>query len=154
MKKKSARASKTATTAPVAVDEMDTGVLQRGDGMMPIVGLGEDATARLAAIVESSTDAIIGKDLRGIVTSWNAAAENIFGYTAAEMIGQPFARLIPAERLAEEVEILRKIGAGETIKSFETVRVRKNGTTIQISATISPIRNAAGKITTNENGGD
>ncbi len=106
----------------------------------------EDATARLGAIVESSSDAIVGKDLRGIVTSWNAGAEKIFGYAAAEMIGQPVARLIPAERQAEEVEILGKIAAGETIKSFETVRVRKDGTTVPISATISPIKDAAGKI--------
>ena len=107
---------------------------------------GEEARARLAAIVESSSDAILGKDLRGIVTSWNVGAETMFGYTAAEMIGQSITRLIPAERQAEEVEILAKIGAGETIKSFDTVRVRKNGTTIRISATISPIKDAAGKI--------
>ena len=107
---------------------------------------GEDATARLAAIVESSSDAIIGKDLRGIVTSWNAGAQKVFGYTAAEMIGQPVTRLIPADRQAEEVEILGKIGAGETINSFDTVRVRKDGTTVAISATISPIKDAAGKI--------
>lgn len=107
---------------------------------------GDDATARLAAIVESSSDAIIGKDLRGIVTSWNAGAEKVFGYAAAEMIGQSIARLIPADRQAEEVEILARIGAGETIKSFDTVRVRKDGTTILISATISPIKDAAGRI--------
>ena len=106
----------------------------------------DEATARLGAIVESSSDAIVGKDLRGIVTSWNAGAEEIFGYTAAEMIGQPVVRLIPAERQAEEVEILRKIAAGETIKSFETVRVRKDGTSFPISVTVSPIKNAAGKI--------
>lgn len=106
----------------------------------------EASTARLAAIVESSTDAIVGKDLRGIVTSWNSGAELIFGYTSAEMIGQPVARLIPAERQAEEVEILRKIGAGETIKSFETIRVRKDGTKVPISVTISPIKDASGKI--------
>ena len=73
--------------------------------------------ARLAAIVESSEDAIVGKDLRGIVTSWNTGAERIFGYTAAEMIGQPFARVIPAEREDEEREILAKI-AGRAGRSF------------------------------------
>jgi len=106
----------------------------------------EESTARLAAIVESSSDAIVGKDLRGIVTSWNGGAEKIFGYTAAEMIGQPIVRLIPAERQAEETEILRRIAAGDTIQSFETVRVRKDGASVRISLTVSPIKDASGKI--------
>lgn len=106
---------------------------------------GEDATARLAAIVESSSDAIIGKDLRGIVTSWNVGAKKVFGYDASEMIGQPIVRLIPADRRDEEVEILRRVGDGETINSFETVRVRNDGTEIPIAATISPIKDAAGR---------
>ena len=105
-----------------------------------------NAGALLAAIVESSSDAIIGKDLRGIVTSWNAGAEKMFGYTAAEMIGKPVARLIPAERHAEEVRILERIGAGETIKSFDTVRVRKDGTAFPISATISAIKDRTGRV--------
>lgn len=106
----------------------------------------EHAAARLAAIVESSSDAIIGKDLRGIVTSWNAGAEMVFGYAATEMIGWPMTRLIPLDRQDEEVEILRRVGAGGTIKSFDTVRLRKDGGTIPISATISPIKDAAGNI--------
>ncbi len=106
----------------------------------------DQTTGRLAAIVESSTDAIIGKNLRGIITSWNAGAEVMFGYTAGEMIGQSITRLIPEERQQEEIEILSRITAGETIKSFDTVRLRKDGTAVPISATISPIKDATGEI--------
>jgi PAS domain S-box-containing protein len=150
MKEASAQPTKTGTVGRSPADEMDAGLLRPGDGMLPKqpgqLKDREDATARLAAIVESSSDAIIGKDLRGIVTSWNTGAETVFGYTAAEMIGQPIARLIPADRQAEEVEILGRICAGKTIRSFDTVRVRKDGSTVPISATISPIKDAAGKI--------
>ena len=102
--------------------------------------------ARLAAIVESSEDAIVGKDLRGIVTSWNTGAEQIFGYTAAEMIGQPFARVIPAEREDEETEILAKIARGERVGHFETIRIGKDGRKIDLSVTVSPIRDATGRV--------
>jgi PAS domain S-box-containing protein len=103
-------------------------------------------SARLAAIVESSDDAIVSKDLNGIVTSWNQSAERIFGYSAEEMVGQPIARLIPPERPNEEPEILGRLRRGERIDHYETVRMRKDGTRIDISVTISPIRDADGHI--------
>jgi PAS domain S-box-containing protein len=104
------------------------------------------ATASLAAIVNSSDDAIISKDLHGVITSWNQGAERLFGYTAAEAVGQPVAMLIPANRLAEEPEILARLRRGERVDHFETVRLRKSGSTLDISLTISPIRNATGAI--------
>jgi PAS domain S-box-containing protein len=104
------------------------------------------ASQRLAAIVESSDDAIVSKDLRGIVTSWNPAAERIFGYTAQEMIGRPITTIIPPELLDDETRILATIARGERIEHFETVRVRKDGERLDISLTISPIRDDAGKI--------
>jgi PAS domain S-box-containing protein len=106
----------------------------------------EMASHRLAAIVESSDDAIIGKDLRGIVTSWNAGAEREFGYAASEMIGQSIARLIPPERQQEEVKILGQIGQGKSVRHFETVRLRKDGSTFDVSVTVSAIKDSAGKI--------
>jgi PAS domain S-box-containing protein len=106
----------------------------------------ESAAARLAAIVESSDDAIIGKDLQGVVTSWNAGAERLFGYQACEMVGQPIMRLIPLERQQEEEEILSHVKRGENVKHFDTVRVRKDGSTVAISVTVSPINDSNGKI--------
>jgi len=102
--------------------------------------------ARLAAIVEGSDDAIISKDLDGRVTSWNASATRIFGYTPDEMIGQSITHLIPPELRAEEVEILAKLGRGERIDHFETVRVAKDGRRLDISVTVSPLRNHAGRV--------
>jgi PAS domain S-box-containing protein len=104
------------------------------------------ARYHLAAIVESADDAIISKDLTSIVTSWNQAACRMFGYAADEMIGQSILRLIPKELQYEEVEILRKLRAGERIEHYETTRARKNGETIQVSVTISPIRDGSGRI--------
>jgi PAS domain S-box-containing protein len=104
------------------------------------------AAARLAAIVESSTDAIISKDLNGVITSWNAGAEHIFGYTAEEAIGQSITMLIPPERAGEEPLILRRIRNGERVEPFETFRRRKDGSQINISVTISPIVDANGRI--------
>jgi len=101
---------------------------------------------RLAAIVESADDAIISKDLNGIIESWNEGAHRMFGFTSEEMIGQPMLRLIPAELHHEENEILRKLRAGERIDHFETTRVRKNGEKIEVSVTISPIKNANGEV--------
>src|SRR3954463_15591702 len=92
--------------------------------------------AQLAAIVASSDDAIVSKDLNGIVQSWNNAAERIFGYTAAEMIGQSITKLMPPERVSEEQEILAKIRQGERINHFHSVRVRKDGRAIDVSVTI------------------
>lgn len=106
----------------------------------------EAAAARLAAIVTSSDDAIIGKDLNGVVTSWNRGAEKIFGYSAQEMVGVSITRLIPRDRQNEETLILTKIKQGESIEHFETVRQTKDGRLIEVSLTASPIRDAAGKI--------
>ena len=104
------------------------------------------ATLRLAAIVKSSDDAIISKDLNGIVTSWNPSAERLFGYTAEEMIGRSITTIIPRERLSEEDEVLSRVRAGVGVDHFETVRQRKDGSSIEISLTVSPIRNARGTI--------
>ncbi len=101
---------------------------------------------RLAAIVEFSNDAIIGKTLEGIITSWNKGAERIFGYSALEAVGQPKTIVIPPDRLEEEMEILARLKRGERIDHFETVRQRKGGRLIDISLTISPIRDARGAI--------
>jgi len=106
----------------------------------------EAAAAHLSALVQSSDDAIIGKDLNGLVTSWNPGAENMFGFSAAEMIGQPIMRLIPLDRQAEELSILDKISRGENVRHFETLRLRKDGNPIQISVTVSPIRDPSGAI--------
>jgi PAS domain S-box-containing protein len=106
----------------------------------------EEASQRLAAIVESSDDAIISKDLNGIVTSWNPCAQKIFGYTAAEMIGRPILTIIPPELHATESEILATIARGERIEHFETVRLRKDGERIEISLTVSPVKDETGRI--------
>ena len=104
------------------------------------------ASQRLAAIVESSDDAIVSKDLNGIVASWNPAAERIFGYTAEEMIGRSITTIIPPELHHDETRILATIARGERIEHFETVRVRKGGERIEVSLTISPVRDESGKI--------
>ena len=101
---------------------------------------------RLVAIVDSSDDAIVSKDLDGIVTSWNQAAERMFGYTADEVVGQSITIIIPEDRLHEEQEVLRRIRRGEKVDHFETLRQHKNGTLIPISLTISPIRDANGLV--------
>jgi len=111
----------------------------------PIFRLHEPAHY-LAAIVESSDDAIISKDLNGTITSWNASAERIFGYTADEAIGSPITLIIPDSHLAEEMEIMAKIKSGEHIDHIETVRVAKDRHLITLSITISPIRDDEGKI--------
>ncbi len=105
----------------------------------------ELASLRLAAIVEFSDDAIIGKDLNSIITSWNSGAEKIFGYKAGEMVGTSIMRLIPPDRHEEEETILDRIRSGESVDHFETRRLRKDGRLIDVSITASPIRDAAGK---------
>ena len=100
----------------------------------------------MAAIIESSDDAIVSKTLDGIITSWNAAAERIFGHTADEAIGQHITLIIPEDRYQEEADIIAKISAGQRVDHFETVRKRKNGELFAIAVTISPIRNAAGTV--------
>lgn len=107
----------------------------------------QEAQRLLAAIVESADDAILSKTLEGIITSWNPAAEKLFGYTAAEMIGTPLLRIFPPDRMEEEPQILARLARGERVEHFETVRVRKDGRPIEVSATISPIRDSTGKIT-------
>jgi PAS domain S-box-containing protein len=107
----------------------------------------DEARNRLAAIVASSEDAIIGKSDTGIVTSWNVGAEKLFGYTAEEMIGRSIELLLPADRKEEETEILRHIKQGEIVKHFETVRTKKDGDLIHVSLAISPIKDSIGRIT-------
>jgi PAS domain S-box-containing protein len=104
------------------------------------------AALRLVAIVESSDDAIVSKDLNGIVTSWNIAAERMFGYTAEDMIGQSITRIIPSDRLAEETHVLRQVRAGLRVDHFETVRQDKWGRPIDISLTVSPILGRDGRV--------
>jgi PAS domain S-box-containing protein len=107
----------------------------------------EEARALLAGIVDTSEDAIISKNLNAVVTSWNAAAERMFGYTAAEAIGQPIAALIvPPERRDEETMILTRLRGGERIEHFETERVAKDGRVVPISLTVSPVHNRQGEI--------
>ena len=105
-----------------------------------------EAQARLAAIVESSDDAIVSKSLEGNVTSWNKGAERIFGWTAEEMIGRPITTIIPHDRLDEEPQILARLRAGERVDHFETIRQAKDGSFIHVSVTISPIRDGSGRI--------
>ncbi|AVM75766.1 PAS domain S-box protein [Magnetospirillum gryphiswaldense] len=125
------------------------------DGQRMFVGLVRDITerksiasiqARYMAIIEASSDAIMSKSLDGIVTSWNPAAEALFGYTAEEMIGTPMSRLIPPGREDEEAQILARIRRGEYIDHFETFRQRKNGQVFPISVTLSPIRDETGTL--------
>jgi len=106
----------------------------------------DEKLARLAAIVDSADDAIISKDLNGIVTSWNPGACRLFGYTAEEMIGQPILRLIPDDLKHEEEEILRTLRAGGKIEHYETKRVSKSGEPREVSVTISPIRDSLGQV--------
>ena len=105
-----------------------------------------DAAALLSAIVASSDDAIVSKDLNGIITSWNRGAERMFGYTADEAVGQSITLIIPEERRAEENEVLSRIRRGEAVDHFETIRRHKDGTLIPISLTVSPVRAASGEI--------
>ena len=111
------------------------------------IAAGEEiASAHLAAIVKSSDDAIIGKDLDGMITSWNAGAEKIFGYSEGEMVGTSIRRLIPPELLNEEDQILEKIRCGESVRHLETVRRAKDGRLLNVSVTVSPIKDSTGRI--------
>jgi PAS domain S-box-containing protein len=105
-----------------------------------------EAREQLAAIVDSSDDAIIGKTLDGTITNWNSGAEKVFGYSAAEAVGKPMRILLPPERADEESDILARVGGGESVVHFETVRVRKDGKRIDVSVTISPIKDGSGAI--------
>jgi PAS domain S-box-containing protein len=101
---------------------------------------------RLISIITSSDDAILSKDLNGIITSWNRGAEQLFGYTAEETVGKPVTMLIPTERRDEEPKILERIRRGERIDHYETIRRRKDGSLVEISLTVSPVKNAEGEI--------
>lgn len=131
-------------------------LLARIESQLKLSGLRRDAAAAiqkthrdaslLAAIVESSDDAIISKDLDGTIMSWNQAAERLFGYTAAEAVGQSITILIPGDRPNEEPEILSRLKRGERVDHFETVRIRKDGRRLNISLTISPVKDPTGRI--------
>lgn len=107
---------------------------------------GEEASRRLAAIVESSHDAILSKDLDGVIMSWNQGAERLFGYSAGEVIGHSITLMIPPERHDEETEILARIRRGDRVEHYETERLRKDGSAVLISLTVSPLRNAQGRV--------
>jgi len=106
----------------------------------------EASFARLAAIVESSDDAIIGKDLNGIITSWNTGAEKLFGYSAHESVGRSITQIVPQDRLTEEEQILCKIRRNESVQHYDTARLAKNGQLIDVSVTVSPIKDVAGNV--------
>ncbi len=106
----------------------------------------EQAAAHFTALVESSHDAIIGKGLDGVVTSWNAGAEKLYGYTSADIVGKSISLLVPPDRHDEVPAILRRVSRGELIREFETVRARKDGTRVDVSLTVSPIRSRDGTV--------
>jgi PAS domain S-box-containing protein len=112
----------------------------------PNAGQADLAAARLAAIVQWSEDVIISKDLNGVIQTWNQAAERIFGYSASEAIGQHITLIIPTDRRAEEDDVIARIRRGETVDHFETIRQAKDGRLLDISLTVSPIRDARGTI--------
>ncbi len=106
----------------------------------------EDPRLLLAAIIDSSEDAIISKDLNGIITSWNKAAQRMYGYTPDEIVGQSILRLIPPDLRSEEDEILRKLRAGQRLEHYETTRVTQAGRRIEVSLTISPVKDGSGRV--------
>jgi PAS domain S-box-containing protein len=106
----------------------------------------EEMRSRLAAIVECSDDAIVAKDLSGIITAWNSSAERIFGYTESEVLGKPITIIIPPELQAQETDILRRLRLGERVEHFETVRITKAGERVLVSLTVSPVRDSTGRI--------
>ncbi len=106
----------------------------------------EREALRLAAIVSSSDDAIISKDLNGIIQTWNRGAERIFGYTADEVIGKSITIIIPEERMDEETAVLTRIRAGLSVEHFETIRRHKDGSPINISLTVSPVKTQDGRV--------
>jgi PAS domain S-box-containing protein len=133
-------------TAPVATGENvgEPAATQKKDA----AGAGEPAeqTGLLSAIVDSSDDAIVSKNLNGIINSWNKSAERLFGYSANEAIGQHITLIIPREHRDEEKMILERLKRGERVDHFQTVRMRKDGTTLEVSLTISPVKDSAGRV--------
>ncbi|MCQ8781581.1 sensor histidine kinase [Mangrovibrevibacter kandeliae] len=109
-------------------------------------GWASEANAWLAAVVDNSDDAIVTKTLDGVITTWNPGAERLFGYAQDEAVGRPITMLIPEDRLSEEDDILRRVRAGDRVDHFETVRRRKNGELVEISVTVSPVRDRNGAI--------
>ncbi len=127
----------------------DSGILIGAVNMLIDISERKRAEAdaqRLASIVESTDDAIVSKDLTGIITSWNGGAERLFGYAAEEVIGKPVTILIPPDRLDEEPEIIERISRGERVDRYDTVRRRKDGSLVDVSLTVSPLRDADGRI--------
>ena len=144
-----------ANSPPVWVAAMGRGVYADNGAVVGMIGMIHDVTerrqadelrGRLAAVVESSNDAIISKTLESIITTWNHGAELLFGYPAAEVIGKPITLLLPPDRLDEETAILEQIGSGEPVKPYPTVRVRKDGSLVDVSVAVSPIRDSHGRI--------
>jgi PAS domain S-box-containing protein len=123
---------------PPAILEVSTDITERKQA--------EAAVARLAAIVESSDDAIISKNIDGAILTWNIGAERIFGYRPEEIVGQPITRLLPPDRIGEEDEIMQRIKRSEHVEHFETVRLAKDGRRVDVSVTISPVKNNAGTV--------
>jgi len=124
---------------------VDSALAEKSDARLTRIQY-QEAQARLAAIVTSSADPIISKTLDGIITSWNDAAEHIFGYSGSEMIGQSIRRLIPTNRQAEEDTILACLARGERVEHYETVRIAKDGRAIDVSVTVSPIRDSENRV--------
>lgn len=133
-----ARAEQNAALAAERLSQLETEVARRQQE--------ERLSAQLRAIVESSEDAVISKDLDGLIRSWNHGAEQIYGYTEAEILGQNMSVLMPPGRIHEEQDLMERIRRGGRVKHFETVRVRKDGRQIQVSLTASPIRDSAGEV--------
>jgi PAS domain S-box-containing protein len=141
-----AEAIVTAIAAHAAITIDNARLLQAGHVEVEQRRRAERASYQLAAIVESSDDAILAKDLNGVITSWNRGAQRLFGYTAEEAIGKPVTILIPVERHDEEPAILARVRRGDRIDHYETIRQRKDGSPIEISLTVSPVRSPAGEI--------
>jgi PAS domain S-box-containing protein len=120
--------------------------MPRGDPEGGWTNLSRDAVDALAAIVRSSDDAIYSKDADAVITSWNPAAERLYGYTPEEAIGRPISMLVPKDRAGEELDILRQILAGNRVEHYETRRVRKDGSEVEVSVSVSPVHNADGDV--------
>ena len=124
---------------------MLSGMGRTGGGGRWVDGPRDEADL-LAALVRSSNDAIYSKDDEARITSWNPAAENLYGYTVDEVLGRPISILVPADRRGEEIDILNKILQGDHIEHYETVRVRKDGTVVEVSVSVSPVHDTEGQV--------